>query len=330
MTRIVSRRFWVAALAAPSLLVLAARAEENIITKTIPTKPGQKLTMNVDRGDIEIRTHSADNVDIKVVRELPKISLGKSQDIFTKHSVEISEASDGVRIKAEMPRKLLSGWFNPANRLSVHYTITVPERYDLDVSTAGGNVSVGAIEGQAKCRTSGGDIKLGAIRGGVNARTSGGNVTLAGATGDSNLHTSGGDIDVSTVTGNVTARTSGGTIEITRVSGTVIADTSGGDIHVKEAIGPVTAHTSGGTVTAQLTESPKAQSSFKTSGGDVNVTLPANVAVDLAARTSGGDVGSDFPGDYNKEKNRYTAKLNGGGPGMVLETSGGSIHVRRR
>lgn len=322
-----SKATWLASLV---VLSLAVHAEENIITKAIATKPGQKLTMNVDRGDIEIRTHAAETVDIKVVRELPKTSLSKAQDIFTKHSVEISDASDGVRIKAEMPRKLLSGWLNPVNRLSVHYTIAVPERYDLDVSTAGGNVTVGAIEGQAKCRTSGGDIKLGAIRGGVNARTSGGNVKLAGATGDNDLHTSGGDIDVSTVTGNVTARTSGGNIEITKVSGRVIADTSGGDIHVKEANGPVAAHTSGGTVTALLTESPKGQSSFKTSGGDVNVTLPPNVAVDLTARTSGGDVGSDFPGDYNKEKNRYTAKLNGGGPDMVLETSGGSIHVRRR
>jgi len=328
MTNYLSRISGFAALAAFALT--ASAAEQDIITKSISTKPGQKLTMVVDRGEIEIRTHSADSVEVKVLRELSKTTAAKARDTFSKHTVEITGDSDGVRIKSEMPKLGLTGWFNSANRLSVHYTVTVPEKYNLDLSTSGGDIHIGAIEGQAQCRTSGGDIELGAIRGPVNARTSGGDIELAGSTGPSDLHTSGGDIEAVNVTGNLKVRTSGGGINLSKIAGEVNANTSGGDIRIADVSGPVSAHTSGGTVSAQLAESPKGQSSFKTSGGNVNVTLPANAAVDVAAKTSGGDVGSDFPGEYNKERNRYSAKLNGGGPAMVLETSGGNIHVRRR
>jgi hypothetical protein len=41
-------------------------------------------------------------------------------------------------------------------------------------------------------------------------------------------------------------------------------------------------------------------------------------------------VSSDFPGTFNKEKSRLTATLNGGGPDLVLETSGGNVTIRSK
>ena len=55
-----------------------------------------------------------------------------------------------------------------------------------------------------------------------------------------------------------------------------------------------------------------------------------SLAVDLDARTSGGRVSSDFPGEFNKQRTKLMATLNGGGPNLVLSTSGGNVDVRKK
>src|SRR5262249_46498614 len=126
------------------------------------------------------------------------------------------------------------------------------------------------------------------------------------------------------------AHTSGGNITLEKTKGSVKASTSGGDIRVKDAYGPINAHTSGGNVSAQLNTQPTADCSLKTSGGNVDVLLASNLAFDLDAHTSGGRVNSDFPGTLNKEKTRLTAKINGGGTALALETSGGNVSIRSK
>ena len=62
----------------------------------------------------------------------------------------------------------------------------------------------------------------------------------------------------------------------------------------------------------------------------MEVLLAADLAFDLEAHTGGGRVTSDFPGTMNKENTRLSAKLNEGGPALILETSGGHINVRKK
>jgi DUF4097 and DUF4098 domain-containing protein YvlB len=90
------------------------------------------------------------------------------------------------------------------------------------------------------------------------------------------------------------------------------------------------ARTSGGNVSATLNEQPKGDCALKTSGGNVSLIIPEKLALDVKASTSGGSIHSDFPGDMNKSKTKLTAQLNGGGPEMLLETSGGNVNIRKR
>ena len=69
---------------------------------------------------------------------------------------------------------------------------------------------------------------------------------------------------------------------------------------------------------------------MKTSGGNVAVTLNEAIAVDVNARTSGGSIRSDFAGEMNKQRTKLVAQVNGGGPDLVLETSGGDVEIRRK
>lgn len=288
--------------------------------------------MNVDRGSIKINTSNTDKVQVSVMRELRRGSDSKAKEVYASHKVDISQVGNDVVVKAERPRSGggFFGWNDIFNQLKVEYTISIPSEFNLNIHTSGGNIDVADLKGEARVNTSGGNLNLGSIVGPIDAHTSGGNITVQGGTGDSNIRTSGGDLRLREFEGNLVAKTSGGNISIDRVRGSVRAETSGGDIKVMEANGPVYAHTSGGNVSAHLSQQPNSDCTLKTSGGNVNVTLASNVAVDVNARTSGGSVRSDFPGDMNKQRTKLVAQVNGGGPDLLLETSGGNVDIRKK
>jgi DUF4097 and DUF4098 domain-containing protein YvlB len=308
---------------------VTANADQDVITKSFAVKAGGKLSLNVDRGSIHITTSDSDKVDVKITRELKQASSNEAKRVFEQHKIELTSKDNEVKIEAENPQKRF-GFNNPFNRLQVDYTITIPAKFDIDVRTAGGNIEVADLEGKAAVHTSGGNLKLGTIKGPLKAHTSGGHITLTRTEGDTDVSTSGGDLRLGEVAGSLVAHTSGGNITLEKNKGSVKASTSGGDIRVKDAYGPVSAHTSGGNVSAHLNTQPTEGCSLKTSGGNVDVLLAGNLALDLDAHTSGGRLDSDFPGTLNKQKTRLIAQINGGGPGLVLETSGGNVSIRKK
>jgi len=195
----------------------------------------------------------------------------------------------------------------------VEYRVTVPDKFNADVETAGGPISVSGLNGE------------------LNARTSSGPITLTGGKGRAVVHTSGGPIKIQDVAGDVEASTSGGPIGIEGNLGRVRAHTSGGPIWIKGASGAIDASTSGGPVSASFVGQPKEDCRLSTSGGGIDVTLSKDVHVDLDASTSGGRVWTDFPVPSSDERHssQLHAQLNGGGPRLYLHTSGGGISVRR-
>jgi len=307
---------------------VTATAEQDVITKSFPVKAGGKLVMDVDRGSVHITTSDSDKVEIKITRELKDFSTAEAKKVFEQHKIELTSADYEVKIEAQNPQKSFS-FKNPFGRLQVDYTIAIPARFDINVKTAGGHIDVADLQGKAMLNTSGGNLKLADIKGPVKAHTAGGHITLNKVEGDCDLDTSGGNLRLGEIGGNLIAHTSGGHITLEKSKGSVKASTSGGNINVKDAYGPINARTSGGHVSARLNTQPAESCSLKTSGGNVEVLLAANLALNVDAHTGGGRVASDFPGTLNKEKTKLTAKINGGGPDLLLETSGGNVNIRK-
>jgi len=307
--------------------VFAADTAEGVITKSFNVAAGGKLTIRADRGSIDVKTAATDKVEIAVTREPGR---GAAADILEKHVVTFNQEGNDVVVEAKMTGAKTSGWFR-GNNMKVHYDVTVPAKYNVNLKTAGGSVSVKDLEGEARTATSGGSLKFGQIKGMVHGDTSGGSINVAGATQDVNVHTSGGSITVGDVGGSVIAETSGGSIRVGEVKGSVKADTSGGSIEVNGAGGPILAQTSGGPIRATITKQPTGDCTFETSGGGIEVKMASNVAIDLDARTSGGSVSTEFPVTVEGElkKNHLRSKVNGGGPKVTLGTSGGSIRIKK-
>ncbi len=283
---------------------------EDVNTKTFDVKNGGKLIMDVERGSIKIIAESGSKMIIEVIKKAKTSDKAKAQKLFDNYKLVFKKSGNDVRIDGEYKKSLSRLW--KSNKLNVKFIITLPKKYELDLNTSGGSISVTDLEGEVKTRTSGGSLKFDSVIGNVNGKTSGGSIKLKDCSG------------------NVVVDTSGGSIHIGTVKGEVKAHTSGGGIYVEEVMGTISASTSGGSIKAYISKQPKADCSLKTSGGSISVSLATGIKFNLNAKTSGGGISTDFPIIIKGKlsRNKLKTAINGGGPELLLKTSGGSIRIK--
>lgn len=305
------------------LLTISAKAAiDSPVRRDFNVRDGGTLFVETDLGNVTVTPGGA-GASVVVKRH------ARTQKILD--DIKLSFEQQGNDVHVRVRYDTVSHLFSWGNDVDVSLEIRVPARYNADLATAGGNVTVGDLHGFVHAKTSGGNVRLAHIDGSVEAHTSGGNVHLDGATANAALHTSGGGVVVGDVAGNLEMRSSGGSLEVHRVAGSLLARTSGGGITIGDALGSVDAHTSGGSIHARISGQPRADSRLSSSGGGITLDIADRVAVDLDAHTSGGSVTSDVPvtmqGKFSDGD--LIGKINGGGPKLVLRSSGGGIHVRK-
>ena len=308
-----------------ALLAIPATAGAAGIERRFDVAPGGRLEVDSEGAAVSITTaESGGGARVTITR-----GTDDEEDILDDYRLDMTQDGDRLRIELERRRPWrLFDW-----RQSPEIEIELPRRFEVDVVTSGGAVSIEDLDGPVDARTSGGAIALAAIGGPVLASTSGGSIRLVSSDGDADLRTSGGSISIGAVEGTVRARTTGGSISIERATGPVTAITSGGSIEIEEVRGAVTAETSGGSVRAYLSEPPGADSQLRTSGGGITVVLDEGIGVDVDARSTS-RVTSEFAvaagGDSRDEDDELYGPINGGGPALVLRSSGGGIRILRR
>lgn len=283
--------------------------------KSFDVEFGGKLFVDTDKGSININTHSSETILVEVFYKVKSNDEELAEKLI--NDFEISFNNDGTDLEIIAEYKGNKSWLNNIfggskwNKLNVKFAITVPEKYNVDLNTSGGGITVGDLMGFVEAKTSGGGLKFGNIQGDIKGNTSGGGITV-------------GECD-----GNINIKTSGGGIKIDKCKGKVYAKTSGGGIKVKEVYGPIDASTSGGSIYASIMEQPREDCKLSTSGGGVTVKLAKDVGVYLDAKTSGGSVNSELPITIKGKTKRSSlqGKINEGGPQLYLRSSGGSINI---
>jgi len=295
-----------------SAMIYAGGGIENTIEKTFQVGSGGTLTLDTERGSIQILSGDQDFVSVKIVLRADTRNQDKASDLFDDFKTEFHQKGKNVDIRASYKGGGWSFWNFGKTRLNARFVISVPLDYNVDLKTSGGSISVDELHGDVHCRTSGGSLKFGPIRGSVHGRTSGGSITLKGCKGPVNIETSGGSITIG------------------KAMGPVDAHTSGGSVTVEEVLGKINASTSGGSMKATISRQPEDNCRLTTSGGSITVVLARGIGVDADARTSGGKVYTDFPVDGEKTKKSLKSRINGGGPLLYLRTSGGSVYIKEK
>lgn len=277
-------------------------SEEDVVRRQFSVRPGGTLVIDSDLGSIQVSAANGREVAIEVERSIRGRSNASPEDL----QLSFEQSGNDVRVVARRSSRNVRG-------LNARFVVIVPQRYNVDLKTGGGSISVDDLDGNVVTSTSGGSLRFGRIAGDIDGRTSGGSIRLEGSSGNASLHTSGGSITLGRVEGDVEARTSGGSISVTDVQGNLTAETSGGSIR------------------ARMSQPPRRASRLETSGGSITLALHRDAAVSLDARTSSGRVTTDFPvpDRPRDQQSHLRAALNGGGPDLILRTSAGSIRINR-
>lgn len=285
-------------LAAGLLAVLPLSAQAKIVRlveKTFTVQPGGTLKAETSGGDIVVKTGAGDQVRVVARQTIRASDDAEADELLKKLELTITQEGNDVVAISKYARKLGGVSFGIWPPVSVAFEVTVPETYNLELRTSGGDIVSGNLKGKATARTSGGDVMLGHIDGEVQVHTSGGDIVLDHATGPAKL------------------------------------DTSGGDIKVGSVLNTLDASTSGGDISARISGELKGDCVLGTSGGDIEAMVDASAAFLLDASTSGGDIRDRNlvltveSGGHGKSK--LVGKVNGGGPRLKLRTSGGDIAV---
>ena len=300
-----------ALLAAPAVLQADIK---RTVEKTFTVQPGGNLKVQTSGGDIKVLTGTGNEVRVTALEQIHADSESKADELLKDLALTMEQDGANVTATAKYNKSGVGWHWGSWPPVTVSFTIVVPARFNVDLSTSGGNVALESISGHARLRTSGGDLKIDRVDGEVDGSTSGGNVNLHEGTANVKLSTSGGDINVDKAGGEAELSTSGGNISIKSVLGRLNASTSGGDIH------------------ANIEGALKGDCKLTTSGGQVVVNVDKNAAFDLKSHTSGGDV--DAAGltiaieQGGLRKSSLAGKVNGGGPLLYLGSSGGDIRIR--
>lgn len=305
-------------------------AADEILEKTFEVSKGQLLELRSDLGSVSVETWDRDQVHIVIENRSKSIRSRSVEDILDKFDFDLEKNSRGVSVIVERKgSKWLGGW---SSGINMHFEIKVPSEFNLDLKTAGGSIDVTDISGDVNLRTSGGSVRVGHVDGAVVAKSSGGGITLAGATHDVEISSSGGGISIGETKGKVNASTSGGGVSVDGASGDTHVSTSGGGITLKNIAGNINANTSGGPIRAEFVGDIDSDCVLRTSGGGITVSINPDVAFTIDASTSGGSVSTDFPVTVQGKlkSNVLQGEINGGGPLLVLKTSGGSIKINKR
>jgi DUF4097 and DUF4098 domain-containing protein YvlB len=246
-----------------------------------PVKEGARLLLRADNGAIDVNPVPGNKVTCVVILHADTADEAEARRLFDRFQLSArSVDSGGVYLTSESPGRARHG----AN-FGVRFQLTVPRRFNLDVETQGGDITVdGPLEGEARLTTAGGDVHVAGLTGATRIETAGGNITLGPMGGDVVARTAGGSIRVGDVKGDALLETSGGEIVTGAVGGTVKAETAGGDVVVASATGEVLARTAGG----QIQVGPAGGSvRAETAGGSIRLQ---GARGHVFAETAGGSI----------------------------------------
>lgn len=267
-------------------------------SRTLKASKGGSLEIRLSSGDILIHTWNKNEALIKYEDD------GSVKIIQNRNKIMISDDNWGdTDVEITVPQQ-----FNiDANTSGGDVIINDRVTGEIKIFTAGGDIILKDVNGNASVNTSGGDIFGGDISGNVKFRTSGGDISLGTINGTTDVHTSGGDITIKRTLKSIEVKTSGGNIILGEIQSDAEVSTSGGNITAEKTYGKVSFNTAGGNI---IVKGVEGSASVMTAGGNLKIE---NISGNLTAKTAAGDI-------YTIIANKFTGNID-------LETSNGTVKI---
>jgi DUF4097 and DUF4098 domain-containing protein YvlB len=269
-------------------------------------------------GDIVVTAGSGDDVSIEAVKRTrgDRSELGRVDII-------IEERAGRVDIRTDHHSWIRGG------RVSVDYTITVPDSASLELKSVSGNVKVSGVKGRVRAQSVSGGVTTTAAPRVEWVRSVSGDVELADVSTD-------GDLSASSVSGRVRAnRVKLRSLDVSTISG----DLALLDIACER----LDAHSVSGGIEYSGTLAKGGRYELNSHSGPLRLALTGNTGFEISANSFSGAVRSELPltvgGDRNPDVRRpgfgrgrrgIQATFGDGSATLNVRTFSGDIVLTRR
>lgn len=219
-------------------------------------------------GDIAITGGSGDEVSIEAVKR----TRGDRSELA---GVRIDVTERGSRVEVQTTHT------SRRDRVSVDYTVSVPNSASLELHSVSGSIKVTGVRGTVRAETVSGDVTASDTPKLELAKSVSGNVSITGVSVD-------GELSVGSVSGGVTAKNvKVHALDLGSVSGNLtVTDATCDRLGVKSVSGSIEY---AGTITKA------GRYDINTHSGTVRLTLANPPGFELNANSFSGSVRSDFP-----------------------------------
>ncbi|MBZ5557399.1 MAG: DUF4097 domain-containing protein [Acidobacteriia bacterium] len=235
-------------------------------------------------GDIVVTGGSGDEVSIEAVKR----TRGDRGELA---SVHIDVAERGSRVEVQTTHTLRR------DRVSVDYTVSVPNSASLEVHSISGTIKVTGVRGTVRAETISGDVTVSDTPKLEAAKSTSGNVSIAGVSVE-------GDLVAGSVSGSVTARN-------VKAHGLELGSVSGGITVTDAMCDRLGAKSVSGSIEYAGTISKTGRYEINTHSGTVRLTLANPPGFELNANSFSGSVRSDFPMTIGGTADRNTRDRSG-------------------
>jgi DUF4097 and DUF4098 domain-containing protein YvlB len=123
-----------------------------------------------------------------------------------------------------------------------------------------------------------------------------------------------------------------GSVDGTGPRGTLRVRTTNGNVGITDSEGPADIRTTNGNIEAELLRVDAGSDLlFTSTNGGIELYLPADIRSSVSASTTNGSIETDFPIEIQGRlrRNRLEGEINGGGGQLRMQTTNGSIQIRK-
>lgn len=338
-----------------ALLVAPAGAEEALrerSTRDFDATGIQEVLVQNARGRVTVTRSPDARIHLAATKIVRTGDRERSERIASDLAVTAGIDAHVLDVRVDYPQRtsvrvsfwdLLRGYELP--RVEVRVALQVPDRVDVRVRTASGDVQTEDVRGAQDLVSSSGDMTIAGARGAVEARSASGNIEAADL-GRALLRSSSGDIRIQDANGPLRLATTSGDVRVSGAKDSLTLSSSSGDIRVTDAPKGARVTTTSGRV---VVHGAARAIHIETSSGDVDLEMVGHLErVDVRAgsgeirtwmtgvrgctfdlSTSSGRLDVAVPIKLQQAtRRRVRGVLGDGAAPVTLTTSSGDIDVR--
>jgi Toastrack DUF4097/LiaI-LiaF-like transmembrane region len=332
-------------------------------TTTLPpaaVDPSTRIDLWTPRGDITVRPQEEKSLGVVVTKTVRASDQAQAQKVADATTVSVQQTPQVVHLEPKLP----SG----ADNERVSYDVSVFPNTSLTASTGRGEIHVNGIDGEVSLSASGhvdvqqtgsnttldlrrGDARVHSVTGNVTINGRGQQIDVGEISGQASINgefygpihvrrigkavqfnSSRTALSVSAALGRLDMES--GDLTISDTPGNVSLETRDKDIQFENVQGNVTITNRNGNVDIRYSQPPTNNLTITNRSGDISIALPARSAFSITAVARSGDISNDFETPALRlVETSPNAQLEGtvgsGGPKITLNTSYGTIHIRR-